>query len=197
MTAWTCDELERWLDDGCPEELRGLAAAHARACARCREALAAARAVERALRLRRPSPPAPAGFTDGVMRRLRVARGAEAPSAVRAGSLLGWLAADTATAAVCVLALLFGWWRAPLWSLAVAASARVLELVPAPSALAPTPPAALDALTSPGVLAGLGLALVPLVVWVSWLLMDWAQRLTARSTDRLFARYLGSLLARP
>ncbi len=195
MTTWTCDELERWLDDDCPGESRGLAEMHAQTCARCREALAAAEAVERALRLRQPPRPAPAGFTEGVMRRVAATLDAGTRSNVRVGSLVEWLLADPATTAACVLVLLMGWWRTPLWSLAVGISERVVALVPGPSAL--TSPTALDAFASPGVLAGLCLALLPLVVWVSWLLMDWSQRLTARSTDRLYACYLGSLLARP
>jgi anti-sigma factor RsiW len=178
MKTWTCDELERWLDEGLPPETRGLGEAHVQQCARCREALAAAGAVEGALRLREPSPRAPAGFTDAVMQRVSVARHAATPSTVRAGSLLGWAVGDTATTAFCALALLVGWWGAPLWALAVAISGRVVALAAALSVFVLTPPAALDAFASPAVLGGLALALLPAIAWGSWLLMRWSQRVT-------------------
>ena len=197
MTTWSCDELEHWLDEGLPPETRGLGEAHVQECARCREALAAAEAVEGVLRLREPPPRAPAGFTDAVMQRVSGARNTATPSAVRVLSLLGWAVGDTATTALCVLALLVGWWGAPLWALAVAISARVVAFAAALSAFVLTPPAALDAFASPAVLAGLVLALLPAIVWGSWLLMGWSQRVTAGSMDRIFDRSLGSQLARP
>ena len=179
MRTWNCDAFERWLDDGCPEQARRPAEAHAQACVRCREALAAAEAVERGLRQREPSPRAPEGFTEAVMRRVSAAGSADAEPAVRAESLLGWLLADPATMAACAFALLLLWWRTPLWALAVAASRRVVALAPAPSALAVT--GAVDSFASPGAAAGLCIALLSLVVFGSYLLMGWSQRMTARS----------------
>ena len=108
----TCDQLERWLNEGMPESLAEQARAHARACARCAASLAAALELETML----ASPPcAPEAFTERVMVRL------EAPSfAPAAPALPWWIRAASEPAAVAALALaaavLWGWQR--LWTLA-------------------------------------------------------------------------------
>lgn len=179
MRNWNCDAFERWLDDGCPERARGSAEAHAQECVRCREALAAAEAVERGLRQQEPALRAPEGFTDAVMRRVSVAGSAAAEPTVRVGSLLGWLLADPATMAASAFALLLLWWHTPLWALVVSASRRVVALAQAPSAFAVT--GALDSFASPGAAAGLCIALLSLVLFGSYLLMGWSERMMARS----------------
>jgi len=172
MKIRNCDAFERWLDDGCPERARGPAEAHARACVSCRETLAVAEAVENGLQQRAPSPRAPEGFSDAVMRRVSAAGGPDAGPTARVGSLLGWLLADPTTVAACAFALLLVWWRAPLWALAVAASRGVVALETT---------GALDSFDSPGAAAGLCVALLSLVFSGSYLLLGWSQPVTARS----------------
>ena len=193
MTSWTCEELDRWLDDGRPEENRGRGEAHAGVCARCHGALAAAVAVERALVLPELASRAPADFTDGVMRRISVAGRRDARPA--APSLVGSLLADPAAATACVLAIMVIWWREPLWALAVTISARAVALVSAPFEL--VRPVAFDALTSPAAFTGLAVAVLPLVAWGSWSLLRWAERATARTLDGFPVRPLDSLVSPP
>jgi hypothetical protein len=179
MSTWRCEELDRWLDDGRPSAGRERFEAHAGACARCSAALAAATDVERALGLPEQASRAPAGFTDAVMRRTSMARrSAMGPAAP---SLIGLLLTDPLAATACVLALLVAWWREPLWAMAVAVSARAAALVPAPSPLVGSVP--LHAFASPAALAGLSIAVLPLVLVGSWILMGWCERTTARAMD--------------
>lgn len=67
----TCESFGAWLDEGRPAGVASRAEAHAASCERCREALAADRALDGALASfeRR----APAGFTDHVMHAVEVA----------------------------------------------------------------------------------------------------------------------------
>jgi hypothetical protein len=188
MTTWTCEELDRWLDDGRPEGTRDLGEAHATACARCREALAAALDVERALALPEPASRAPAAFTDAVMQRVSMTSRDLRPAPP---SLAGWLLADPAAATACVLGFLVVWWREPLWVLALTISARAVALVPLISEQVAF--GVLDAFASPAALAGLALALLPLIGWGSWLLMRWCERATAGALDGLSLRYIAPL----
>jgi len=68
MMPIRCEEFDRWLDEGMPSRHSVAASAHAEGCARCTAALAAAHAVEAALR--EPPPLAPAAMADFVMERV-------------------------------------------------------------------------------------------------------------------------------
>jgi hypothetical protein len=141
----------------------------------------AADAVERALALEKPSAPAPAGFTEGVMRRVASARHVPSTATLPApGSLVGWLLADPALATSCVLAVLAAWWREPLWALAFTIASRAIALVPESVELTLRPAPVVAALASPGVVAGMAIGLLPLVALGSRLLTNWSERAFAR-----------------
>jgi hypothetical protein len=73
-----CERFGAWLDAGQPPDGAGAAHAHAATCERCREALAADRALEEALESW--AAPAPAGFTGRVMRAIERANEARTPA---------------------------------------------------------------------------------------------------------------------
>jgi len=86
MSTPICERMERWLDDGRPRDGASTAdarelEAHAATCPRCGPALAAAVALDSALRAP-PGVRAPAGLAADVMARIA----AEAPTASGAGA---------------------------------------------------------------------------------------------------------------
>jgi len=100
-----CPTFDRWLSDGRPAGARGAAERHAEGCARCREELADAVAVERALAQRFAT--TPASFTDRVMERIGAeARLAAPPLPEVTDPLPWWIRAvqDPATVLACLLA---------------------------------------------------------------------------------------------
>ena len=66
MKPFDCERFDAWLDAGQPEGTATAANAHAASCERCREALAADRALEAALRVEWTAS-TPQGFTDRVL----------------------------------------------------------------------------------------------------------------------------------
>ncbi|HUL75983.1 MAG TPA: hypothetical protein VL691_01870 [Vicinamibacteria bacterium] len=192
--AWSCAEFERWLDDGRPRENEGLAVAHAAACARCRDSLAAARALEEALAL--PSATtAPAGFTDAVMRRLGAAESEGVAGDGRFGGerIVAWwarLAAEPAVVVPSTIAALMAWRWSTVWALAVGLSPRLAAGADlagrgwaAWAGMVETS-GALRATAEPAVVLGLGLAAAPLALWASWRLARWWEQAFARPLVR-------------
>lgn len=121
-----CDGVERWLNDGMPPRDAAAARAHARGCDACARAIADAVALEAMLAtMGRSAPPAPAGFTDAVMARIDVERGAVG---------VGATAVSAATA------------KAPWWLVIASepAAAVALAMVPAIAAIAIFVPSARD-----------------------------------------------------
>jgi len=117
-----CDGVERWLNDGMPPRDAAAARAHARGCDACTRAIADAVALEAALAtVGRSAPPAPAGFTDSVMARIDVERGAVGVAAGVGARAVGATAAKTP------------WW---LVIASEPAAAVALALVPAIVAIA-------------------------------------------------------------
>lgn len=183
----TCEDFERWLDDGMPEAGTALAQDHAAHCARCAPALAAALEVEQFLAT--PPAPAPAGFADRVMARV------EASAAVRASlmappsspAFAWWVraAAEPAVALALGLAGLLVWKRDAF----VAAFSGLLviagQLVSEASAIAPammwTP--RIPTL-SPLVSLGLAMVAAPALALGSLALYRWTERLAARPARR-------------
>lgn len=179
-----CAAFERWLDEGRPAAGARAMRAHAEGCARCARALAAALELDAALA--RPAlAAAPADFTATVMRRVRQVRLARAAAgALPVTPALAWwvrVAADPVTALALVLAAGLLWGREPLWALAAALSHRLTALgslsldLPGAARVTIEAPAAIQAFTSPTVLLGLGVALVPVVLWASWSLYRWSE----------------------
>jgi hypothetical protein len=182
----SCEDFERWLDDGRPGDgrpgdLEAAADAHAAGCGRCRAALAAARSVEEAISLPTATP-APADFTDVVMQRVRAAeaeRAAERSDAREASALGLWLrlAAEPWIAVPCVLVALLAW----RWSAFLAVAAK---LTPTLALWADATGRALGTVTfelptglrAPGALLGLSMAAVPVILWASWQLARWSER---------------------
>jgi hypothetical protein len=179
--TWTCEGFGRWLDDGRPE--RGLAAAtaHAAGCPECRSALAAAIAVERALSLAPTATPAPAGFTDAVMRRVNVA----SASRGELRRVLPWWAAavaDPLVAGMGLLLALLAWSYESVWSgavrLSVALAAWLDAVQQGVAVVAWSAPEGLQVLASPAALLSISIAAAPLLLWVSRPLLCWSGRLT-------------------
>jgi hypothetical protein len=88
----TCSMFDRWLDEGMPEPESAAALAHAGACARCAAALQTARAIESALAGGVTPVRVPAGFTSGVMSRVRASESESAREARTAPTLPWWVA---------------------------------------------------------------------------------------------------------
>lgn len=163
-----CRDFEHWLDEGGPGAGAAEAASHAASCVSCARAQRAADSLESLLAA--PPAPAPAGFTDRVMARVRPA----APLSVAPFSppMPWWIraAGDPVTVLALGLAAAVAWGWDGLW--AVAAAAR--------SALAGVgPPAALPDL-APSTALGLQLAMATLLALLAPGLHRMAARLAAR-----------------
>jgi hypothetical protein len=170
-----CVAFERWLDERCPDDASTAAGAHAAACAACAHAWRAAVALETALAAS-PSP-APEGFTERVMARVR-------PGAARASLPAGlpapvspampwWIraAGEPATVLALVVAAAVAWGGEGLTALAAAARAALAGMA-APAAV-------------PGLSAGAALGIqAALAVAVALLAPGLAHAVT-RLTSRL------------
>ena len=184
----TCEQFERWLDDGAPDG--GAAAdcrAHAATCPACAAAAAAARELETRFAAARDASVhrAPAGFTERVMERVAdVARTSQAIGAwhVPAAAILPWwvrAAAEPATALAFAVAALLLWKRD---AMLVAATSLLAQ---AGGPLAATVTAADRAVGSgwripaalqrPEVLLGAAFAVAPALFWLSWRLWRWGE----------------------
>jgi hypothetical protein len=183
--TWTCEGFGRWLDDGRPG--RGLAAAtaHAAGCPTCRSALSAAIAVEEALSLEPTAAAAPACFTDTVMRRVSAARAARGELRLR--RVLPWWVgaiADPMLAGTGLLLALLAWRHEMVWSWAVRLSVELATWLDAAlqgAAAVALPAELLQVFASPGALLGIGFAAAPVLLWASWLLLRWAERMALRA----------------
>jgi hypothetical protein len=171
-----CEGFDRWLDDGLPEALAPPANAHAGSCPRCARALLAARALERLLS--EPPAPAPARFTVEVMRRvawLEAAR-ARGPVVVATSPLPWWVeaAAEPSAALAFALAGVVLWQGRALVAAAGWSAARVTPLV---EGVSTTLMVRVAETFTPPVMAGLGLAFLPLFAWLAWRLYRISERM--------------------
>ena len=180
----SCEDFERWLDDGRPDDGKGAAEVHAASCGRCREALAAARSIEEALALPTATL-APAGFTDDVMRRVVAAEAESVAGQVGVrgvGNLVLWLGlvAEPWVAVPCLLVALMAWRGSALLAIAGKITSPLALWADAAARALPTLtialPAALRALSTPGAMLGLGMAVAPVILWASWQLARWSER---------------------
>jgi hypothetical protein len=174
-----CTRFEGWLDDGMPGGAETEACAHADRCPECAIALRAALEIE-ALLTGQPAP-APMGFADRVMTRVQAVGRPPVPAAEWAPlfALPWWVraAADPASALAFIVAALFAW-RIDWLSAVGALAARMASQA---SAIAPEAEAAfrLGADRPPLQLAFLLLG-VPGILWGSFALYRWTERLTVR-----------------
>lgn len=188
-----CDSFELLLDAHGPDDLPADAVAHAATCARCARALAAARSIE-SLLIAPTAVPAPSGFTDRVLARIRTAP-VTAPAIVSArvpalfDPLPQWIRciAEPATAGALVIASLVVWQAPRLLAMArvlgsaVAARAAGESVTVDPSLW---PSAMSTALGNDAVRLALvvtGSSLAPLV---AFLLYRWSERLAAGGMRR-------------
>jgi hypothetical protein len=183
--TWTCEGLGRWLDDGRPEGGRAAATVHAAGCPTCHSALAAAVAVEQALSRDPTAAAAPAGFTDGVMRRVSAARGAR--GGLSPGRIRPWwwgAIADPMLAGMGLLLALLAWRHEMAWTWALRLSIELAAWLEAAlqgaSAALPAPPL-LQVRAWPVALLGISFAAAPVVLWASWQLLRWSERATLRA----------------
>jgi hypothetical protein len=181
-----CRTFDRWLDEGRSPSAEAPMLAHARTCARCTAALAAALEVE-ALLVEPLATSAPAGFTAGVMRRLAAAPRARAAIVLPEAAPLEWwlrAPADPPAAMALVLAGLLWWLRAPLWAMAAAGAAQVNGAVHAlteVSGIAHAAQLASGPLSGSTGAAALIVGLAPAMLLASWWLFGWSSRAVARS----------------
>jgi len=179
----TCADFERWLDEGKPasgpDAARALeASAHAESCALCAQARRAAVEIEGMMS--RATPQASPAFVDRVMARIE-AEPRTVPAVPAPPSLLypWWVrsAAEPASVLAFLLAALLAWridWVGAAVRLIAGVARSFASLVaPAGAAIAP-------AADHPAI--GLGYLLVcalPLL-WLSFVLYRWAERLAER-----------------
>lgn len=181
-----CAQFEAWLNDEMPGAAEAEARAHADRCPECAIALRASLAIE-ALLCGRPSP-APMGFADRVMARVRATDRLPAPAVAWASTLaLPWwvrAASDPAAVLAFFVAAVFAW-RIDWLSAAGALVARMTSRI---SALAPTADAVawLGADRPPMQLA-LVLLGAPAILWSSFALYRWTERLTVRRVRSPYA----------
>jgi len=184
-----CDSFELLLDEHGPDDLPADAVAHAAACAHCARALAAARSIE-SLLIAPTTVPAPGGFTDRVLARIRVAP-AMAPAAASArlpvvfDPLPQWIRciSEPATAGALVIASLVVWQAPRLLSLARVLASAVAARV-AGDSVAVNPSLWPSAMSNDAVRLALivtGSSLAPLV---AFLLYRWSERLAAGGMRR-------------
>jgi len=170
-----CDAVERWLNDGMPLRDAAAARAHARRCAACDRAIAAAVALEAMLvSMGTAAGSAPVGFTDGVMARIDAeGAGARAPRAT-ASRAPWWLVFASEPAAAVAIALVPALAAIALFFPSardlLVASTRLAVSSSMAAALNGATAAAADASAflatmSPAARALLAAGLVPLVLW--------------------------------
>jgi len=165
----TCDAFARWLDDGAAASAADPHLAHAATCAACGTALAAARALDTLLAA--APAPGPAGFADRVMARVG-AIDVRRIAAPQRPALPWWAraAAEPAAALALVVAAITLWGadriaRGGLELALVATRAR--WALPAWPSLDPA---------EPYVALGLGIAVLPFMMWAAWRLFAWSER---------------------
>jgi hypothetical protein len=174
-----CGAFERWLDEGRPVAGAAAHEAHARECARCTALLE----LESAL----ASPAhaiAPAGFADAVLARVHAAPAAR-PRRERALSGRVQALLDPAVALALTALALLALERPLLARLAssLAAIGGHVAWPEAPSALAGLAASAWKPFAtvgaSPTLLAAIGLALAPALLFGSWALFRWTDRVVS------------------
>lgn len=181
----SCSEFARWLDQGMPAADAPAANAHAASCAACAHALATAIELE-ALLTAVPAA-APAGFAGRVMARVDAAEQALAYSSpIPAVEAVPWwvrAAADPATVGAFVVAALLAGFGNRLLALAAAV----------PWEKVADPFAGWDGALSrqlgqlalgPAAWLGIGLAVLPLVLYATLFLYRQAERLTLALTEQ-------------
>ncbi len=188
-----CAAFTEWLDGGRPETVAVAMRAHAGECPRCAAALRAAQELDEALAVR-VRVTAPAGFTAGVMRRVREARAAAAPARVLSlpPALAWWVraAADPWVAVSLLLSATVAWRHEALWAIAADLAARIAAFgeitlrLPGAGSLTIGTPALLRVFADPFVLLGLALALAPAGLWASWRLFRWSEHAVAMAGQR-------------
>ncbi|OGF20995.1 MAG: hypothetical protein A2V63_02275 [Candidatus Eisenbacteria bacterium RBG_19FT_COMBO_70_11] len=175
----SCDEFERWLDQGSPAAGALDARAHAGGCASCAAAERAALELEAALATAHGPAvtPAPPGFTPRVMARIAAFEEARVAAWALDDAALPWwvrAAAQPATALACVLGGLVVWKPEALQSAAAAALAWLQGAISTPRLSLPTLP---HPYGDPLVQLGLALAALPFAAWAGWALYRWSERL--------------------
>jgi hypothetical protein len=180
-----CSEFARWLDQGMPAADAAAANAHAGSCAACARALEVALDLDTLLTAVPAA--APAAFTDQVMARVAAAEHALAHSApLPAVEAIPWwvrAAADPATVGAFVVAALLAGFGNRLLALAAAASWQQLV-----APLAGWGEALSERLASlalePAAWLGIGLAVLPLVLYATLFLYRQTERLTLGLTEQ-------------
>lgn len=183
----TCQDLDRWLDDGGPPASHVEAMAHARICARCLAALAATDLLERLLEA--PTSAAPAGFADRVMARVTATRqvGMRIPLAevLPFFQTFPWwvrVALEPASLLAMLLASALVWRGDAVFALATSGAvylaAWLANAFPAAGAVAPPgTPGSAPIWLQPTVLTCIALGTIPLALMGSRLLYRWSATL--------------------
>jgi hypothetical protein len=178
----SCEQVDRWLDQGSPEAGAVECRAHAAACARCAAALAAALEIDALLAA--DFAPAPAALAERVVARIAMTRRAEWKLEPPAFDWWVRAAAEPSVAlALGVAALLL--WRGDL--LLALASQGMVRLAAGLASAAVAVPATL----APATRAGLWLTLLLAVPWASWLLFHWSETLAQPHAAGRRARWSG------
>lgn len=186
-----CHQFEQLLDANGPNDLPADARAHASRCARCTRALAAARSIE-SLLVAPTTVPAPAGFTDRVLARLRMppapAISTVPPVAIPFDPLPQWIrfVAEPATAGALAIAALIVWQAPRLLALARALASAVAARAAAGGTadLVVWPAATRAALENDGVRLALTVAGASLAPIAAFLLYRWSERFAAGGMRR-------------
>ena len=127
-----CERVGAWLDAGRPESVATAANAHAAGCERCREALAADRALDAAVRVD-GTPAAPRGFTDRVLHAVDLANEARAHAPVSWMDAMPWwsrAAMQPPVLGAAALAALLVWRPAAIEQAARVVLANAMSSVP-------------------------------------------------------------------
>ncbi len=162
----TCDQVDRWLDQGGSGADAAEAQAHATSCARCSVALAAA--LELDALLAADFAPAPEALTERVMARVALAR--RTAWRLEPPAFDWWVraAAQPSVALALVLAALLMWRGDFVLGLA---SQGLVWLTSQLASAAAAGPVTFD----PATLAALRVVLLIAAPWASWLLYRWSE----------------------
>lgn len=164
-----CSGFDRWLDEGQPERQRESALEHGADCARCADALQAARAIETVLRAENAdrTVSAPPAFVDTVMARVDAAARRTSAPVVDRQRVPWWvaIASDPVSIVSVTVGLSVAAWTIshPQWirNLAMDVAGRWWSWV-----LAATSQSRLD--IDPVVWLSIWIAMSPLILWGSW-----------------------------
>jgi len=164
----SCEQFDRWLDEGRPETGHAVCRAHAAACPRCAAALSAALEIDALLAS--DLAPAPAVLTDHVM--ARIARTRRAEWKLEPPAFDWWVraAAEPSVALALAVAALLVWRGDLLLTLASQSLAWLGAGLASMSAVAP-------ATFAPATRAALWLTMLTAAPWASWLLFRWSEAL--------------------